>query len=142
MGDKKPCHIRRNKQKSSHRISANEFIPNYDENSPLFSLQRIQERSQYSFSALTKEDNASFSEAIYKRRNISWKELKQTSRHGLGFEKISRDAITSPIPPFITDDVAHFLAFRYSGKKPMVGYRQRDVFFVLWFDHDYTLYKH
>src|SRR5699024_12555094 len=41
----------------------------------------------------------------------------------------------------ISDDVEHFLAFRYSDKRPMVGYRQKNVFYVLWFDHDFTLYN-
>ena len=72
----------------------------------------------------------------------SWKELKQNSRHGLGFEKINKNSINAPLPQFMSEDVDHFLAFRYSGKKAMLGYRQKEVFFVLWFDHDFTLYKH
>ena len=44
------------------------------------------------------------------------------------------------MPPFITDDVDHFLVFRFGGDKRMVGYRQHDKFYVLWFDHNLTLY--
>jgi hypothetical protein len=35
------------------------------------------------------------------------------------------------LPPCITDEVEHFLAFRFNGKKPMVGYRVNEVFYVL-----------
>jgi hypothetical protein len=67
----------------------------------------------------------------------------QQHRHKLGTEKIAKKIIkNAPLPKFITDDFEYFLAFRYNGYCPMVGYRQRDVFFVLWFDHDFTLYSH
>lgn len=45
-------------------------------------------------------------------------------------------------PPYGRDDMDHFLAFRYKGMSSMIGYRQRNVFYVLWFDHDFTLYDH
>ncbi|WP_435786554.1 hypothetical protein [Alcanivorax borkumensis] len=73
---------------------------------------------------------------------MTWRDIKTCDRHGLGTEKISKSSIDAPIPRFITEDVSDFLVFRYNGMNPMVGYRQRDVFFVLWFDHDFTLYNH
>jgi hypothetical protein len=60
----------------------------------------------------------------------------------LGFEKIAKDSIKGSKPTFITEDLNEFLSFRFSGKKPMVGYRIQNVFYVLWFDLDFTLYKH
>lgn len=142
MGDKKSGRFKKSGVNKGKRISALDLSPDYDSMPILFSLQWSQDHTKYGFSELNQEDKASFSEAIYKRRNISWKELKQMSRHGLGFEKINQNSITAPFPQFLSDDVDHFLAFRYSGKKAMVGYRQKEVFFVLWFDHDFTLYKH
>jgi len=83
-----------------------------------------------------------FAEAIFRRKCLTWKQIRQLPRHGLGTEKIPKSSIKAPIPQFITDDVNDFLAFRYHGKRPMVGYRQKDIFFVLWFDSDFTLYEH
>jgi len=85
MGDKKPSRFKKAGANKGKRIFASELSPDYDSMPPLFSLQWIQDNTKYGFSELTKEDKVSFSDAIYKRRNISWKELKQKSRHGLGF---------------------------------------------------------
>jgi hypothetical protein len=91
---------------------------------------------------MSQEHKAFFGDAIFRRRQLSWSAIKSAPRHGLGFEKIPRGQIKAAIPQFIKDDVDHFLAFRFSGLHPMVGYRVRDIFYVLWFDHNFTLYKH
>lgn len=115
--------------------------PNYDKKPPVFSLEKLQ-TGNYCLSCLDREHKAMFAEAIFRRRNLSWEEIKKADRHGLGTEKIPKTAIKAPLPKFITEEVTDFLVFRYNGKCPMVGYRQRDIFFVLWFDHDFTLYNH
>lgn len=128
------------KTKKGLRITAQE-PPNYEEMPPVFSLQRIP-NTKYCLSALDRDNKAAFADSIYKRRTITWKEIKQLHRHKLGFEKISRDSVKLNMPNSVTDDVNDFIAFRYNGMAPMVGYRQKDVFYVLWFDHDFTLYEH
>lgn len=70
---------------------------------------------------------------------MTWGDIIRADRHGLGTEKIDGSAIKAALPDFVGTD---FLAFRYNGMKAMVGYRQKNVFFVLWFDHDFTLYDH
>ena len=114
---------------------------NYDSHPPIFSLEKLQP-GKYCLSSLNKDHKAMFSDAIFKRKSISWNEIKRSDRHALGTEKIPKSSIKAAIPPFITEDLDSFMVFRYKGKNPMVGYRQRDVFFVLWFDHDFTLYNH
>jgi len=84
MGDKKRFQKTKLKNKNK-RILEPDTPPDYDNMAPLFSLQQIQDNTKYGFSKLTEKDKASFSDAIYKRRDITWKELKQNSRHGLGF---------------------------------------------------------
>ena len=113
----------------------------YDRQSPIFSLEKIQS-GKYCLSSLDQVNKAMFADAIYKRKSLSWNEIKQAPKHGLGTEKISTTSIKAAKPKFITEDLDDYLAFRYNGKQAMVGYRQRDVFFVLWFDHDFTLYNH
>lgn len=132
--------IKGSKPKQGSVVKSQEPL-NYDSNPPIFSLERLQS-GKYCLSGLDQEHKAMFSEAIFRRKSISWSEIKRLDRHGLGTEKIAKSSIKAAIPGFITDDVDDFLAFRYKGMNPMVGYRQRDVFFVLWFDHDFTLYDH
>lgn len=132
--------IKKQKPKQGNLVKSVEPI-NYDQLPPIFSLEKIQQ-GKYCLSTLDQEHKAMFSEAIFRRKSISWNEIKRLDRHGLGTEKIPKSAIKAPIPKFITEDVSDFLVFRYKGMNPMVGYRQREVFFVLWFDHDFTLYPH
>lgn len=126
--------------KSDSGIFANS-TPNYDLMPPVFSLERIQQ-SGYCLSDLCKEDKAAFADAIFKRKSITWSDIKKLDRHALGFEKIDKSSIKAPLPRFITEDMDHFLAFRFNGMKPMIGYRKQNIFFVLWFDKDFTLYAH
>lgn len=114
---------------------------NYEANCPVFSLERLQ-TGDYCFSEMPQEHKALFGDAMFRRRHLTWSSIKSAPRHGLGFEKIARNQIRAPIPAFIKDDVDHFLAFRFSGLRPMVGYRVRDIFYILWFDHNFTLYPH
>lgn len=113
----------------------------YDNTPPIFSLERLIQ-GKYCFSNLDQKDKAAFAESIFKRRHIPWKDIKNLPRHGLGIEKISKYSIKTALPSNITEDFNYFLAFRFSGKKPMVGYRINEIFYVLWFDHDFTLYDH
>jgi hypothetical protein len=126
--------------KQGSRINISEPI-NYDQRAPIFSLERIQ-AGAYCFSALDKEGKAQFAEAIFKRKSLTWGQVKTIDRHGLGLEKIAKHSIKAAMPPFITDEFDDFIALRFNGKSPMVGYRLNDVFYVLWFDHNFTLYNH
>jgi hypothetical protein len=132
--------IPRPRPHESKQFSAQE-PPNYDELPIVFSLERIQP-GNYCFSSLKKEHQAMFADAIYRRKNMTWRQIKQAPKHGLGTEKLPISCITAPTPPCVTEDLDDFLALRYHGKCPMVGYRERNLFFVLWFDHDFTLYPH
>jgi hypothetical protein len=123
------------------RFSAQESSTDYNQRPPIFSLERLQ-GGTYCLESLDQEGKAAFADAIFKRRKLSWNEIISSPRHGLGCEKISRASITAAIPPCITPDVDHFLALRFHGKKPMVGIRSKDVFYVLWFDHNYSVYPH
>ena len=132
--------FKKSKSNQGNNIKANE-TPNYDARPPIFSLEKIQP-GKYCLSSLDKNNKSKFADAIFKRRLITWNKIKQIDRHALGTEKITKSSIKAPMPKFITEDVTDFLVFRYNGIKPMVGYRQREIFFVLWFDHDFTLYDH
>ncbi len=107
----------------------------------LFSLERCI-AGKYCFSSLTTEFKADFGNAIFRRRGLSWSEVREAPRHGIGTEKIAVASIKAAIPNFVTEEVLTLLALRFSGLSPMVGYRVGAIFYVLWFDHDFTLYDH
>lgn len=115
--------------------------PNYDLMPPVFSLEKIVS-SDYCFSVLTKEHKLAFAESMFKRRTLTWRQLKSLDKHGLGYEKIPSGIIRTSIPASISSDLENFLAFRYHGRCPMIGFRDKNVFFVLWFDHDFSVYNH
>lgn len=123
------------------RINTSSEPVDYNKKPLVFSLERVQD-GDYCFSKLDQADKAQFAEAIFKRRALTWNQINQADRHGLGHEKIPKAQIKAAIPKFITEDKDSFMVFRFSGLKPMVGYRVNDVFYVLWFDHNFSLYPH
>lgn len=131
--------IKRPKTKQGNRISA-QAPPNYDDKPPIFSLEKLQE-GKHCLSKLVQEQKAAFADAIFRRKNLTWREIRNISRQGLGTERLPKNAIKAPIPPFITDETSTLLVFRF-GDNRMVGYRVHDVFYVLWFDYDFSLYDH
>ena len=110
-----------------------------DQRSPVFSLQYLQ--NGYSLAECDKEEAAAFAQMLGKLSQMKWADIKTSSRHGLGFEKIARNALKVSIPNHVTEDV-NFIAFRFSGMKPMVGYREGVIFHILWLDRLFSLYDH
>lgn len=108
---------------------------------PVFSLEYLG-KGGFCLTDCERQEQAAFANAIYELSQINWVTIKASGRHGKGFEKITRAQIKGSIPPFFTDDIQHFLAFRFDGMKPMVGHRDRRVFYVIWLDRDFTLYNH
>jgi hypothetical protein len=96
----------------------------------------------YSVEACEQADRAAFAVQLTKIGRMSWQEIQNAPKYGLGTEKIPRSQIRAPIPPSVTPDVEFFLAFRFSAKKPMVGFRSGQLFHLLWIDRDFTLYNH
>lgn len=113
---------------------------NSDHKKPKFSFCYIQ--SSHCITKCQKDEKAGLADKLYRLSQLTWAEIKQQGRHKLGFEKITRDAIKAGIPKHITEDVDHFLAFRFDDFKAMVGYRLGSTFFVIWLDRDFKLYNH
>lgn len=128
---------RKAKAKRAAELETEDVSP--EQQPPIFSLRYL--NRDYHLSQCTKDEKAAFADTLAKLSQLTWSKIKSQSRHGLGFEKISRDAIRSSIPSHLTEEV-DFIAFRFFGKAPMVGYRERAVFYVIWLDRDFTLYPH
>lgn len=106
---------------------------------PIFSLRHLDKN--FSLTKCTKEEKAAFADTLYKLSQLSWQELRQAPRHGLSYERISINAIRGAIPSHIAKEVG-FIAFRFYGKAPIVGYRDGEIFHIVWVDREFKLYAH
>lgn len=97
--------------------------------------------SNYCLTKCNQEEKSSFAERIRILTQKKWAELKQLNRHKQGCEFIDQSVIRRPIPLHLTDDVK-IIAFRFYNKASMVGYRNGNVFYVIWFDRCFDLYPH
>ncbi|APX94290.1 hypothetical protein BWR19_15860 [Halomonas sp. 1513] len=88
-----------------------------------------------------REQQAAVADTLRRLSQLTWGEISQAHRHGLGYEKISRDSLKVPIPPQVTED-AQLLSFRCHAHAPMVGYRVDRVFHVVWVDRAFDVYNH
>lgn len=107
---------------------------------PNFNLATIQS-GKYCLSSCNKDEQAAFVTKLHTLSKVQWKQIKTAPRHGLGTEKIDKNAIKEPMPKEVTEDVT-LLSIRFSGKAPMVGYQSGQTFNILWLDRDFTLYQH
>jgi len=106
---------------------------------PIFCLHYL--KGDYCLSACEQSEKAAFAEKLHQLSKLTWAEICQAHRHGMGFEKITRDQLRCSIPPHISTDV-NILAFRFCGKAPMLGYRDGRTFHVLALDRNFTAYPH
>ncbi|MGP2880864.1 hypothetical protein [Serratia marcescens] len=120
-------------------VSSQATDQDIDNSPPVFSLRYLQR--DFCIDCCEKNEKAAFADKLFKLSKLSWADIRQADRHGLGTEKISRDSIKAAIPAHITPDV-DFLAFRFCAKAPMVGYKIGSVFYILWLDRNFKLYKH
>ena len=115
-------------------------VVSYDDCHPVFCLKYLQDN--YGLDSCSRDEQASFAKALRKRSSMTWREIWAANRHGLGAEKINRNSIKAPIPRDITEDVDFFVAIRFCGRAPMVGYRIKDVFRIVWLDSKFEVYPH
>lgn len=106
---------------------------------PIFSLEHMVRG--FCVASCDRDDKAAFADALHKRSQLTWIQLKQAPRHGLGSEKIEHSSLRVGKPLCLTEDTP-ILAFRFSGMKPMIGYRDGRIFNVLWLDIRRDVYDH
>lgn len=105
----------------------------------VFSLRYLD--SKYCLTKCQTPEKAAFADTLRVLGHLTWGEALHTGHNKNGYESIPRDQIKGTIPQDITEDVS-FIAFRFFGKHPMVGYRENEVFHIVWLDRDFTLYEH
>lgn len=133
--------LKKLKGESSSRLKIHDSItPNVDKEPPSFSLRYL--RKDFCLNNCNRDEKAQFADALYKRSQLTWEQLRQTGRQELGYEKIAHESIKASIPSHITPDM-NIIAFRCIGNAPMVGYRDiNGTFHIVWIDRTFTLYDH
>ena len=107
----------------------------------VFGFQHIVEA--YSLGGCKADDASAFLDALRLRCSLTWAQVSQAPRQGLGSEKISAAlnvAIPDSIPKDRHDDMR---SFRFGGNKQrFIGFRSGATFEVVWVDHDGNCYDH
>jgi hypothetical protein len=106
---------------------------------PVFSFEFLQ--GSHCITLCESDDQIAFVSKLKELSQLTWNQIRNTQRHGLGSEKIERSSLHVAIPKAIKED-ATFIAIRFSGLKPMVGYQDGRIFHIIWFDKNYDLYDH
>ncbi len=70
---------------------------------------------------------------------MTWGQIMQASRTGMGTEPIPQNQILPPIPQHIPPDIT-LLSWRFGQGARMVGYREGEVFQVVWIDPNHRVY--
>lgn len=113
-------------------------MPNYDY--PIYCLKHL--HPEYGLNQCESEDKIAFVDRLAKLCSMTWQEIHQAPRHGLGSEKISVASLNVKPPPFLTEDVEYLLALRFNGKKPFLCHRNRFVCHVIFIDRNFSIYDH
>ena len=103
---------------------------------PQFDLSLIN-KGKFPLSDCNDEEKAAFADKLAELSQLSWQQLTQAPRHGLGFEKIDY----YQRPAIIPQDVS-ILAFRFCGKAAMLGFRYNRIFTVIELDRAFKAYDH
>jgi len=116
-----------------------EQVENPDLKPPVFSFEYLQQN--YCVADCNADERSSVLSKLHTLSKLSWQQLRQAPRHGLGYEIIARNSIKAPLPRILTDEV-NLIAFRAINMAPMVGFRVGRIFHILWVDRAFTLYNH
>ena len=134
--------IKSRKQKNSNTIKGRELMQpvDYDKLNPVFSFYKIQDG--YSINDCEINEKVSLLTKISKISMHSWIELKSLDKHGEGCEVLKNlGSLKCSIPSTVPQD-ATLIIFRFHDTKPMIGYREKSIFHIIWLDRKLSLYKH
>lgn len=128
--DKKGSHIKTHEARS---LST-------DNLTPAFCLTHLDK--EYCFTKCEDKEKLALIERMHVLSELTWQKIKQQDRKKLGCEPIEHSSLSRPIPKHLTPDVT-ILSFRFNSRDArMVGYREYNIFHIIWLDTKLTLYKH
>lgn len=98
-------------------------------------------RKNYHIDKCNNEEKSALALKLSKIGQLTWQELNNSSKHGLGYESIKENSIIGDSTEHLPKGVK-LIAFRFYAKAPIVGYRLNGVFHIVWLDRNFKLYKH
>ena len=113
--------------------------PSPSKNKPVFSFLYLSK--SHCITKCEKNEQASFVRKMHLLSQRTWDQIYSSPAHKNGCEKIDRKSLKVPMPQDIKDD-AKILSIRFCREAPMVGFREKDVFHIIWFDRKYDVYAH
>jgi hypothetical protein len=127
------------KPKCNDCVLKNILSVSTNDKKPIFSFQYIQEN--HGLKDCPENDKIALINKLFELSQVTWGDIFQANRHGMGKEIIDHKSIKAPVPSCVKEDT-NILAIRYNGKAPMIGFRENEIFHILWIDHNFKLYKH
>lgn len=134
----------RSAQPAKSRFYASKTLPppaSTNDLKPVFSFEFMANGNGFSVPCCNRDELGHLAQKLFTLSQMTWVEIIQSGRHGLGTEKIATASLKTALPAKVTEDVT-LLALRYNGLKAMVGYRDDRIFHILFIDHNFTLYDH
>jgi hypothetical protein len=132
------------KRKKGH---FNDFSAQLPETSHLsshlkFSFTYLTEDNNYSLDSCTNDEKISLITKLAHYSKMTINQIRNNSKHKAGVEFLSIKFVKDTIPLRFSSDHTDVAILRFSAMKPMVGFLERDIFYVIWLDRNFTLYKH
>ncbi len=84
-------------------------------------------------------DKGAFADRLQELGQLTWGQITQAPRQGMGTETIPQDRIIPAIPRHITPDI-RLLSWRFGRGARIIGYRDEQVFHVVWIDPNHRAY--
>jgi hypothetical protein len=127
--------IRKQKQEKSRfkTSSAETRLDNAEY--PVFCFRDIQ--SSYCITNCSNDERAQLVITLYNISKLTWNQVYGTHSKGMGCERIPYYRINAEIPKYISKDTT-FLSFRFTQANRFVGYRDGNVFILLWIGEPYS----
>ena len=132
---------RRFKSAESHQV----FPPlqkAFDDNDGItFSFQFLQRSYDLENKSLSKDNKIQLLKKLVGISKTSWSSLVLMDKRS-GFERLNKNAISS-LPSIITDDIDKLYVLRFASQGcRLIGFRQGNIYHILYIDPNLSLYKH
>jgi hypothetical protein len=106
---------------------------------PVFCFRFLVEN--YGLDQCDKNEKSALIVKLHSLSQRTWQDIKFSGRHDGGSEKINRCSFKATIPDSVPKDVDLY-ALRFSGKKPIIGFKSDFIFHILFIDNKFNVYKH
>lgn len=118
--------------------------PSNDDNDTLvFSFRDLQDEYDFSQDCCTDQVRKDLLSSLRRLSQTTWDDLITRDKKNGGSELINKSEIKAGLPSFITDDYEKLIVVRFNSQSSrLIGYRQGNVFYVLFIDVKLTLYDH